>query len=275
LFEGATGIGEICHIKAAKAGGPRYAAQQTQAERHGYDNLILLCAKHHTVIDDDEETYTVERLLKMKAEHEQRAAPIDDAFADRAAEFLINQPVMSVNQSGGITAHRINIINFHPPPVPTAANAAMPVMATPAIPALLAARPEIKETEKQNRIFVGESITPEYLLGFFHQHTHAQATNATKDYAGKWITVSGILVDVITATNSAHVQLRRQWSGNQLSGAGWMGYIHFFMDFRGSWKDRAIILRQGDGITAIGQIDSVHYWDTDIRDLGRSMNVRG
>ena len=108
LFEGATGIGEICHIKAAKPGGPRYDAQQTPAERHGYDNLILLCAKHHTVIDDDEEAYTVERLLKMKAEHEQRAAPIDDAFADRAAQFLINQPVTSVNQSGGLTAHTIN-----------------------------------------------------------------------------------------------------------------------------------------------------------------------
>jgi hypothetical protein len=109
LFEGATGIGEICHIKAAKLGGPRYDAQQTPAERHGYDNLFLLCGKHHTVIDDDEEAYTVERLLKMKAEHEQRAAPVDDdAFSDRAAQFLIDQPVISVNQSGGLTAHTIN-----------------------------------------------------------------------------------------------------------------------------------------------------------------------
>ena len=108
LFEGATGIGEVCHIKAENPGGPRYDPQQTPAERHGYDNLILMCANHHTVIDDDEEAYTVERLLKLKAEHEQRAAPMDDALADRAAQFLINQPVTSVNQSGGFTAHTIN-----------------------------------------------------------------------------------------------------------------------------------------------------------------------
>jgi hypothetical protein len=57
---------EMCHIKAARPGGPRYDPLQSAAERHGYDNLILLCGTHHSVIDDDEEVYTVERLIKMK-----------------------------------------------------------------------------------------------------------------------------------------------------------------------------------------------------------------
>jgi hypothetical protein len=113
LFEGTAGVGKICHIKAANPGGPRYDAQQTAAERHGYDNLILLCGRHHDVIDDDEEAYTVGRLRKMKIEHEQRAASIDDAVIDRAAQFLIDQllidqSVTSVNQSGGLTAHTVN-----------------------------------------------------------------------------------------------------------------------------------------------------------------------
>ena len=47
-------VGEICHIKAASPQGPRYDPGQTAEERHGYDNLILLCANHHTIIDDDQ-----------------------------------------------------------------------------------------------------------------------------------------------------------------------------------------------------------------------------
>ena len=119
-MQGSTVVGEICHIKAANPGGPRYDPQQTAAERHGYDNLVLLCGKHHTVIDADEEAYTVERLIKMKADHESRAAEIDDHFAERAALLLLSQSVISMNQSGGITAH--TIINIHPPSGPSQSN---------------------------------------------------------------------------------------------------------------------------------------------------------
>jgi hypothetical protein len=121
LMQDSTVVGEICHIKAANPRGPRYDPQQTAGERHGYDNLVLLCGTHHKVIDDDVEAYTVERLLKMKADHESRAARVDDDFAERAARLLIiNQSVMSLNQSGGITAHTIkaDTINLHPPSVP-------------------------------------------------------------------------------------------------------------------------------------------------------------
>jgi hypothetical protein len=64
---------------------------------------------HHTVIDADEEAYTVERLTKMKTDHEQRSTVLP---ADRIAsgtQLLINQSVNAINQSGGITAHTVNI----------------------------------------------------------------------------------------------------------------------------------------------------------------------
>lgn len=35
-----------------------------------YDNLVLLCKVHHKVVDDQPETYPVERLREMKAAHE-------------------------------------------------------------------------------------------------------------------------------------------------------------------------------------------------------------
>jgi hypothetical protein len=126
LVQGSTVVGKICHIKAANPKGPRYDPQQTAAERHGYDNLLLLCGKHHTVIDDDEEAYTVERVIKMKTDHESRAARVDHDFAETAARLLIDQSVTTINQSGGITARTIHTINVHPPSVPDTAVYSVP-----------------------------------------------------------------------------------------------------------------------------------------------------
>jgi hypothetical protein len=109
IVQDQTLIGEICHIKASRPGGPRYDPDQTTAQRHGYDNLILLCGTHHTVIDNDEEAYTVERLLKMKTDHEQRAKPLPDDRTASGLQLLIDQSVNATNQSGGISAHTVNI----------------------------------------------------------------------------------------------------------------------------------------------------------------------
>jgi hypothetical protein len=114
-----TTVGEVCHIKAVNPGGPRYDRHQTASERHGYKNLILLCGDHHTIIDDDEEAYTVDRLLRMKSDHEGRTGPINDDLAERGARFLVRQSLTAFNQSGGIAAHTIKagIINVHAPRV--------------------------------------------------------------------------------------------------------------------------------------------------------------
>lgn len=111
-------VGEVCHITAVAAGGPRYDKDRSAIERHGYDNLILLCANHHTVIDADPEAYTVDRLKKMKSDHENRATALLDADAEGGARLLL-----SINQSGGIAAHTINVhtINIQGPPVSSAA----------------------------------------------------------------------------------------------------------------------------------------------------------
>jgi hypothetical protein len=109
LVDGDTVVGKICHIRGARPGSARYDRHQTAAERHGFDNLILMCGLHHDVIDDDEEAYSVERLLKMKADHEGRATPIADEFAEQAARLLIDQSVVSMNQSGGITARNVYV----------------------------------------------------------------------------------------------------------------------------------------------------------------------
>jgi hypothetical protein len=107
LIEGQTVVGEICHIKAANPKGPRYDDKQSASERHGYDNLVLLCRMHHTVVDDDLVAYTVERLLSMKALHERASGTLTDMDASGGAQLLL-----SVNQSGGVAAHTIQNLNI-------------------------------------------------------------------------------------------------------------------------------------------------------------------
>ena len=112
LVVGDTVTGKICHIKGNKDGSARYDRTQSDEDRHGFENLILMCGKHHDVIDDDEESYKVERLVQMKAEHERTATRIPDVEAERAATLIIHQQVSSVQQSGGITAHTVHVHQY-------------------------------------------------------------------------------------------------------------------------------------------------------------------
>jgi len=64
---------EVCHIKAARAGGPRWDGQQSEEERHGFENLVVMCSNHSDLIDRDVATYTVETLIGMKKNHETQA----------------------------------------------------------------------------------------------------------------------------------------------------------------------------------------------------------
>jgi hypothetical protein len=112
IIRGATVLGKVCHIKGRKPGSARYDAAQSNEERHGYDNLVLLCGIHHDVIDDDEKSYTVARLHEIKAAHIRRAAQLPDEEAEKGALILFANPVVSVNQSGGITASSVIVNNF-------------------------------------------------------------------------------------------------------------------------------------------------------------------
>ena len=67
--EDETNVSNICHIEAAEEGGERYNPNSTDEERRSFENLILLCAKHHTETNDVGK-YTVDVLQKMKQEHE-------------------------------------------------------------------------------------------------------------------------------------------------------------------------------------------------------------
>lgn len=66
-----TVVGKICHIEAASEKGPRYNEDMSDDERRSYDNLILLCDEHHSIIDNkrNEHRFTKETILDWKNKH--------------------------------------------------------------------------------------------------------------------------------------------------------------------------------------------------------------
>lgn len=106
ISDGPILLGEVAHIKAESPGGPRYDAGQTPEERRSYENLILLCGVHHKFVDDDEEAYTVERLLKMKRDHEAKAFQMDEIETEYVVGLLVagDISVTAINPNNSITA---------------------------------------------------------------------------------------------------------------------------------------------------------------------------
>jgi len=70
VLKDGTLMGKICHIKARNPKGPRYDDAQSDEERNGFDNLILLCGVHHDIVDADPKQFTVELLKEIKEMHE-------------------------------------------------------------------------------------------------------------------------------------------------------------------------------------------------------------
>lgn len=71
--------GEQAHIVGKSAKGPRTInSSLDSSEINKYGNIILLCARHHKLIDDNEENYPINEVLKMKYQHEQR---VNDALS--------------------------------------------------------------------------------------------------------------------------------------------------------------------------------------------------
>ena len=69
--DGITVVGKICHIEAASEKGPRFNEEMDDEQRRDYDNLILLCDEHHSIIDNKKnvQKYNKEILLEWKENH--------------------------------------------------------------------------------------------------------------------------------------------------------------------------------------------------------------
>jgi hypothetical protein len=115
--------GEECHIVGEKPGSPRYVANFPEIDT--YNNRILMCKKHHKVIDDNKAKYSIEVLLEMKKLHEESIAerkkskeiqPLiikDSIFrtevehAEKAIGMEVNRPVQFCNVTSELIAHDV------------------------------------------------------------------------------------------------------------------------------------------------------------------------
>lgn len=74
IFDTKQLLGTLAHIKGSKHGSARHDTSQDPEERQGPDNLIAMCKEHGNLIDDpaNVEAYTVEYLVNLKREHEEK-----------------------------------------------------------------------------------------------------------------------------------------------------------------------------------------------------------
>lgn len=77
-------VGQECHIVSPARKGPRQDPAYPIDRLNAYENLIVLCAVHHKVVDDQPNQYTADELRRVKAEHE--------AWVERSLE-ADNEPV--------------------------------------------------------------------------------------------------------------------------------------------------------------------------------------
>jgi hypothetical protein len=126
LVEGETLTGEVCHIIGKKPGAARYDPDQSDEERHSFDNLVLMCPIHHKVIDDDPDSYSVSRLTDIKQAHEAGhvggAEPSDAVVTQLmqsvAEDATVHGSVITIQQQfGGQVAHTITNIGTQPAPM--------------------------------------------------------------------------------------------------------------------------------------------------------------
>jgi hypothetical protein len=108
ITDNGTVIGEICHIKAESPKGPRYDSKQTDEDRHGYVNLILMCPIHHKIIDTETRKYTTNKLLAIKNQHEIIGVPELSPQLSKAAQELFSKTNISVTNNAKNTKTIIN-----------------------------------------------------------------------------------------------------------------------------------------------------------------------
>jgi len=80
----------IAHIIADQPGGPRGDAKLSELLKSDITNLMLMCDKHHRLIDrEDIPGHPVERLKAMKALHEKRIDAVTDIALDKQSHVII------------------------------------------------------------------------------------------------------------------------------------------------------------------------------------------
>lgn len=105
LFVDAAGksvhVAEMAHVFAASDGGPRADPALSEEERGSFDNLVLLCASCHTLVDKAPDAYPDALMLVWKRRQEDTLAAVFGAvaFAGRDQARAAVEPLLSRNKA--------------------------------------------------------------------------------------------------------------------------------------------------------------------------------
>lgn len=201
---------EVCHIKGMRPGSARYDATQTDAQRHAYENLVLMCPTHHTVIDDDEEAYSVERLFKIKASHEAQATPIPDSEASAVAELFI-ESIMNIGQSGGLSAHTVTAetINVQSAPSTSYLTRQRQIQAVERLWQIV----RNLRSELSAVVLLDTLLTPQELDAYFRGGANAHIADCVREYADLKLAVNKLgSTGIKDADKERLFVTRRLWS---------------------------------------------------------------
>ena len=87
----------VAHIVASSANGPRGDKVLSPQLSDKLENLMLMCADHHKLIDTNVDEYPIERLKAMKVAHEEKLDRIC-SFAIIATYFATRVMIKRIRQ---------------------------------------------------------------------------------------------------------------------------------------------------------------------------------
>jgi hypothetical protein len=103
LFVDASGksihVAEMAHVFAANDGGPRARPELSEKERGAFENLVVLCANCHTMVDKAPEAFSDGMMLGWKREHANKLQGLFGAvaFGDRFSARQVVEPILAEN----------------------------------------------------------------------------------------------------------------------------------------------------------------------------------
>lgn len=81
---------EFCHIIGESPRGPRGLPTKSELMTQNPENIILLCVKHHKIVDNNDREYPIERLKRMKENHIQWVNERLDGLKEASWTLLIH-----------------------------------------------------------------------------------------------------------------------------------------------------------------------------------------
>ncbi|MEO9533219.1 MAG: hypothetical protein ABJG68_09795 [Crocinitomicaceae bacterium] len=113
-----TVVGKVCHIEAASKKGPRFNISMNDDQRRDFENLILMCDEHHSIIDNpkNEGKFPKELIKEWKTEHQRKniskAIDIDDKLVREAINSISNSIINSTEIVNSGNNNRTEIHNY-------------------------------------------------------------------------------------------------------------------------------------------------------------------